>query len=239
MEHTFDSSASYRAFARQKLTGKWPMSILVFLVAGLMGGTGSNFSWNFNSDSILKMEETYPQFWPMVEALLPTLLAIATPILLLSLVCFVIGGAIEMGLCLYSLDMVDSRETSFSRLFACMNRIVKGLVMRILVSLAIALGFALFVVPGILLEYGLRQVPYILAENPDMGVVEAMKQSWRMMKGHKWKLFCLDISFLGWLILCVFTAGILSLWITPYMGVAQAAFYRNLRNSQSRDYIDA
>ena len=38
-------------------------------------------------------------------------------------------------------------------------------------------------------------------------------------------LFVQDLSFLGWLLLTPFTLGILSLWIGPYMGAAEANFY--------------
>ena len=49
-----------------------------------------------------------------------------------------------------------------------------------------------------------------------------------MMKGNKWRLFCLDFSFIGWDLLCLLTLGILSFWVTPYRQAAYAAFYQNL-----------
>jgi uncharacterized membrane protein len=49
-----------------------------------------------------------------------------------------------------------------------------------------------------------------------------------MMKGNKWKLFCLDLSFLGWALLCFVTMGIASLWINPYTEASRAAFYREV-----------
>jgi uncharacterized membrane protein len=61
---------------------------------------------------------------------------------------------------------------------------------------------------------------------------QALKESCRMMKGYKWKLFCLGISFIGWLLLGVLTLGIGYLWIFPYMYMSFANFYENLKTSQ-------
>lgn len=46
-----------------------------------------------------------------------------------------------------------------------------------------------------------------------------------MMAGNKWRLFCLQFSFIGWQILCILSLGIGFLWLTPYMNAATAAFY--------------
>jgi len=49
------------------------------------------------------------------------------------------------------------------------------------------------------------------------------------MKGNKWRLFCLRLSFIGWDLLCaLFTLGIGFLWLNPYKQVAEAAFYREI-----------
>jgi uncharacterized membrane protein len=49
-----------------------------------------------------------------------------------------------------------------------------------------------------------------------------------MMNGHKWELFCLDLSFIGWAFVSIFTLGIGSLFLVPYTQASHAAFYRNL-----------
>ena len=49
-----------------------------------------------------------------------------------------------------------------------------------------------------------------------------------MMKGRKWSLFCLELSFIGWALLCVLTLGIGNLWLAPYIYTSQASFYQNI-----------
>lgn len=50
------------------------------------------------------------------------------------------------------------------------------------------------------------------------------------MDGHKWRLFCLHLSFIGWSLLCILTLGIRMLWLAPYIQNSTAAFYEDLKN---------
>ena len=71
---------------------------------------------------------------------------------------------------------------------------------------------------------------YILADNPGMGIMDVIKASWNMMKGHKWELFVLDLSFIGWILLDILTLGILGLfYVNPYIFSTHAAFYEALK----------
>ena len=73
---------------------------------------------------------------------------------------------------------------------------------------------------------------YILSDNPVLTANEARKQSMELMRGNKWRLFCLNFSFIGWIILCVITLGILSFWISPYIQSSVAAFYEEISGSK-------
>jgi hypothetical protein len=64
-----------------------------------------------------------------------------------------------------------------------------------------------------------------MADNPDIGIMDALAESKRMMQGNKWKLFCLYLSFIGWGLLCILTLGIGTLWLMPYVEVTLIAFY--------------
>ena len=68
-----------------------------------------------------------------------------------------------------------------------------------------------------------------------MGANAARKRSMELMRGNKWRLFCLHCSFIGWLLLCILTLGILTLWIAPYLQTAQAEFYRDLIAERDAD----
>ena len=99
----------------------------------------------------------------------------------------------------------------------------------LLMMLAIIGGFILLVVPGIILCFAYAMVPYVLRDNPELSCTETMAKSREMMKGHKWELFVLYLSFIGWAILCVFTFFIGFLWLTPYMQMTETKFYEKIR----------
>ena len=88
----------------------------------------------------------------------------------------------------------------------------------------------LFIIPGIVKSYEYRMIPYLLADDPTMTKDRAFAESRAMMRGNKWRAFVLDLSFLGWHILSVFTLGILELfYVAPYEFMADAALYESLR----------
>lgn len=89
----------------------------------------------------------------------------------------------------------------------------------------------LLIIPGIIKSYEYSMIPYILAENPEISREEAFALSKKMMYGNKWKAFVLDLSFLGWQILNIFTLGILGIfYVGPYEAQTEAALYEAIKN---------
>lgn len=82
---------------------------------------------------------------------------------------------------------------------------------------------------------------YVAYDNPNMTSLEVVNESAKMMNGNRWKIFLLELSFIGWAILCIFTLGIGYLWLLPYMQVALVCFYEHLlgknedNNTESND----
>ena len=98
-----------------------------------------------------------------------------------------------------------------------------------LMGLFIALWSLLLIIPGIVKAFSYAMTPFILEENPELGANDAIDRSRAMMKGHKFDLFWLLLSFIGWYLLCIITFGLASLWVTPYMSTAIAAFYEDVK----------
>ena len=98
-----------------------------------------------------------------------------------------------------------------------------------LVMLFTFLWSLLFIIPGIVKCFSYSMTPFILEEHPELGANEAIDHSRAMMKGHKFDLFWLILSFIGWGFLCLFTFGIGYLWLTPYMDTSVAAFYEDVK----------
>lgn len=226
-------ASDFRRMAREALKGKWGLALGTGLVAALLGGSvgSSGFSVNFNVD----LENYIPYgdiesflYSDTFRHLIPLLIAIAAIAAVWGLVRLVIGGAVSLGYALFNLNLVDGQPPRFDDLFSQFYRLWAGFCLQLLTGLFIILWSLLFVIPGIVAAYSYAMAPYILAENPDMTAREAIAASKEMMRGNRWRLFCLSFSFIGWSMLCILTLGIGNLWLRPYEEAAHAAFYREV-----------
>ena len=87
----------------------------------------------------------------------------------------------------------------------------------------------LFIIPGIIKSYEYSMVPYILAENPQISCERAFELSRQMTKGEKWKIFVLDLSFIGWRILGVLCCCVGGIFLQPYIEATYAELYQVMR----------
>lgn len=125
-----------------------------------------------------------------------------------------------------SSDQADLKELSYAFRYSYLN-IVKVLFFQFLYTFLWGL---LLWVPGIIKRYEYRMIPYLLAENPNLSKEEAFAISKRMMDGEKWETFVLDWSFIGYIILSIFTAGLLSIfYVTPYKILTDTELYAALK----------
>ena len=127
------------------------------------------------------------------------------------------------------LDLNRGQELNASDLFGGFKDYGRILLTMLLTDIYIFLWSLLFVIPGIIKYYSYSMVPYVLRDYPDLSFDEAIEQSMHMMSGFKSKLFMLDLSFIGWAILCVFTLGIGFFWLMPYVYTNHALFYEDLQ----------
>lgn len=105
----------------------------------------------------------------------------------------------------------------------------KKLVVTILRTLFITLWCFLFIIPGIVYNYSSYFSFQIMCENPNLKPMEALKLSKKMVAGNRGELFALDLSFIGWWILCGISFGIASIYAIPYYLTTQALYYENFK----------
>ena len=213
-------SKTLKQRALNNLQGCWGVSVAVALVALLLGGLNNGASFRVNIDA--EVLELLP---PMVVSLIT---AYASVMGMLGFVQFIIGGTVNLGFTRFLLDQHDGNELNFRTLFSQFDRFGVGFLQSFLRGLYIFLWSLLLIVPGIVKTYSYAMTPYILADHPEMTANEAITASRQLMDGHKGELFWLRLSFFGWVLLNIFTLGIGSLFLNPYMNAAEAAFYRQL-----------
>lgn len=152
---------------------------------------------------------------------------------LAAIASLLISGPLTLGMVKVSLNTVRGLPIKIEMLFDGFKDFARTFMLNLINTLLIILGLILLVIPGVIMAYTFSMSFYILHDNPAMSANEARKLSAEMMSGNKWRLFCLQMSFLGWFILGVLTFGILLLWVIPYYKTAEACFYTSLYQSSS------
>lgn len=223
----------YRQEARQVLSGNWGVAVGTTLAALLLGGvsSGSSFEIKFEQTETVQVS---PEIRQMLMELIPYIISGA---LLAVLFSIFVSTVVSLGYHSFHLDMMDGQSPKFKTLF---SRFAKGCYFDS-VKLSVLTGLytfgwsLLFVIPGIVASYSYAMAPYIRLENPGLTANECIALSKEMMQGRKWKLFCLDLSFMGWSLLASLTFGIGNLFLVPYQYSARTAFYRNITNPRVGD----
>ncbi len=238
-------SSDFKQMAKDALRGNWLIAIIAGIVASFLGASVLNtvavsFNFEFNTQqqppiddggtvptAFNMMANAYEEAWSILITFMLGLMVVA---LVYSIIMFTIGSAVSVGYCQFNLDMVDGIKPRLGTLFSCFSQMKTAIITKLLTLLYVTLGYLLFIIPGIIMNFSYSMAIFVLAENPDMTAREALRESKRIMKGHKWQLFCLNLSFIGWAFLSVLTFGIGLIWVLPYASASYAAFYRNAKN---------
>ena len=154
------------------------------------------------------------------------------------IVSILITGPLTVGTAIVFLQMSRYHNAQIERVLdAFRTNLANNIVAGLLRTLFIVLWSLLFVIPGIIKAYAYAMMPYILADNPNMSSMDALRHSERLMHGHKGDLFRLHLSFIGWLILVALTGGLMIFYVGPYMQASTTAFYRILAGEGDTDGV--
>ena len=99
----------------------------------------------------------------------------------------------------------------------------------LLVGIYTFLWSLLFIIPGIVKGYSYSMAMYVLADNKGKSARECIAESKAMMEGHKMELFVLDLSFIGWYLLCSLTCGLAALYVVPLLNATHANVYETIK----------
>ena len=147
----------------------------------------------------------------------------------------ILGGPITIGIYTFYLTLARDKEAKFDHLFAGFNNFLNAAILNILYSLGVAVATIFFVIPGIILSLMWAQAFFIMADNPEISPVDALKESTRMMKGFKLKLFGMYLIFILLAIACIFTLGIGFIFLIPLTIVCLGKFYLYVKGDDDSD----
>lgn len=129
--------------------------------------------------------------------------------------------------------MKVTREESmvFSDIFiAFKEKQGKAFIIAIVKSLCLCIGYMCCVVGILFPVYWFRFAENIVKDDNTMNPIKAMSKSMKLMKGHYLELIKIDISFIGWWILHIFTLGIAGIYVLPYTSIVYAEFYDYIKS---------
>jgi uncharacterized membrane protein len=224
-----DPASNFRFLARQGMTGKAGMVFtagLLYLLAlnfipevlfgsnGIFGPDGSQLQdivTNYVYSGGGFAEDIFTMLAPLYTSLL--------------FYGILVGGALSLGIAIFGLQLRRFQLTNTGQVFSGFNNYGRALLLTLLETVFTFLWALLFIIPGIIAAYRYRLAVYILADNPEISPLEAIRISKEMMKGNKVKLFCIDLSFIGWAILCSLAASIPVSFIGVIAGVSSDSLY--------------
>lgn len=139
---------------------------------------------------------------------------------------------VAIGFVIFVLNTLRNQSPSLGNLLDGFGIAGRVIVLNILEGLFVFLWSLLFFVPGIIAAYRYRMAKYLMIDHPEKSVWQCLQESKRMMKGHKWELFRLDLSLLGWHLLGAFIP-LAAIWTMPYIETICAQYYDALSEMQS------
>lgn len=205
------TSSVYRSQARESLQGRWSSAVVATLIVVVIASV--SVACSTTSQYVFDWSVGFVSGFTSVWSLL---------------VCAPLGYAFSIAI--LSLVRRDEKEVAVNMFSNFKNNYGSLLITSFLVSLLVGLlAVVTLGIAGIIFSYAYRMVPYLLKDYPTLSPQETMKTSREMMRGHKFELFLLDLSFIGWILLCILTLGIGVLWLEPYMVAATSHFYEDLK----------
>lgn len=129
------------------------------------------------------------------------------------------------------------KEDVVSNMFNEFGKYGRALGVSLLMKVYLFLWTLLLIIPGIIKYYSYAMTYYIAKDHPELGADDCIERSRQMMSGHKADLFLLDLSFIGWFILCLLTLGIGFLWLLPYAEASHVVFYEELKKETEDVYF--
>lgn len=165
-----------------------------------------------------------------------------------------ISGVLNAGFLLYCLRVRRGESLPYDSLFDAFPFAGKVVLLDVLMWSLIGLGFSLFILPGVIMLFSYSMALFHLVDDPEINVLEALRRSRAEMRGHKWQLLGLYVSFWPLLlgefavfsvsqlllgpalpdtatgdVLYVLISSILlalvEIFLTPYLRLSQAGFY--------------
>ena len=211
--------------AKSSLKGNWGQAIIVMIIYGLITLAISCIGFMGKGVNLNDPKA--------IEAIINGTSSLVSPAQVISAILSIfVTSFLALGSVSFYMKLSRNEEVTYKELFSKTGLWALYIGVTVMTSIFVGLWSMLLIIPGIIATYRYAMVDYIMVDNPNIGVFEAIRKSKEMMYGHKLDYFILQLSFLGWAILSVFTFGLLMLYVAPYMNVTCANFYYSIKDEK-------
>lgn len=156
-------------------------------------------------------------------------------LLVFLLIFFIVDSILQYGFRVYCLKVANrDASMSYADIFSGVKYFFKVIGLAFMSGLFVTLWSLLLIVPGIIATYRYSQIFFILAENPEKGILQCIRESKEMMVGHKWEYFVLEMSFILWYLLAFVTCFLSYIYVYPYSMVTFANYYNRIKPKNNR-----
>lgn len=150
----------------------------------------------------------------------------------LSCICLIVINIVGVGYKKNMLSISREQTGAYRNLFFGFSKNIIQISFAFIVNLlGITIGYCLFFIPGIILFYRWRFVYYVLADE-ECTAIQAFKKSMELTKKHCMDIFMMDVSFIGWYLLNMFTLGLGGIYVNPYINITFAEYYDYLKGQK-------
>lgn len=215
----------YKSFAKKQLAGRWSIPVFITVIVSIVSLIFSRIQ----SVQIKNSGYMDAALAGDIDSIMLSWQTMAFPMFSSSFIEMIVMSVFSIATIGVYLKMSRSPEpVHFGDFVEGFNNWARAILGTLWQALWVFLWSLLLFIPGIIKSIAYSQMFYLIVEYKDLSVTKAMKISMKITNGHKWDLFVMHLSFLGWLILSVFTLGILDLWLVPYMNMTYVNAYHAL-----------
>ena len=199
----------------------WVLQYLATSVLGLNFEIRiSDYDFSTYEDMVRFMQSIQKQ---MIAHFHPSAFAV-----ILAVALWMMNAMVNIGHMIYALHITREEKADYGNLLDGFSIFGRAILLSVLQFLIIYLFALLLIIPGIYMAYRYRQAVFLLIDHPERSPIECLRASGELMRGHKWELFILDLSFIGWILVQSLFPPF-AIWLRPYQTLTYANYYRTLR----------
>jgi len=208
-----------RALTKGKILNIFLISLVFSFVTGLISGLSGSFAPTLD-----------PQTFAVINPGNPLLNFV------FSLLAFAVSGYVVYGMTKVFIAVSKNELPVLEKALvsSVKDQPIKAPLFAFVQGALLALWSLLFIIPGIIKSYSYALTTFILVNEPEVDAVAAITKSRQLMDGKKMQLFLLDLSYVGWYLLSLFTLGILTIWVASWHQTARTLFYQDAYQVQAR-----